>query len=223
MAFREIDDDLWEIIRKHLPRQKPHIGRPRRDPRSLINGIFSLLTIGCAWNDVPAQYGTKSTVHRYHLELCERGNVSGDLSRPPSIRLRSAEARSRSRHHRYQGDSREKGGNIGFDGYKKVKGTKLSALVDRNGLPVACRVAPANIHDSRLFVPTVAAFEIPGTNEKPTAISANAAYDSREIWQYTRKRGVKSNIPVNPRRRNHPKRGRPLWFDRDLYQQRGGR
>ncbi len=32
-----------------------------------------MLTTGCAWSDVPAKYGTKSTVHRYHLELCERG------------------------------------------------------------------------------------------------------------------------------------------------------
>ncbi|MDI6876300.1 MAG: transposase [Methanomicrobiales archaeon] len=73
MAFQEIDDDLWEIIRKHLPPQKPHVGRPRCDPRQLLNGILYVLTTGCAWNDVPEQYGTKSTVHRYHLELCEKG------------------------------------------------------------------------------------------------------------------------------------------------------
>jgi transposase len=65
MAFREIDDDL--------PPQKPHIGRPRRDPRHLFNGVLYVLTTGCTWSDVPASYGTKSTVHRYHLELCERG------------------------------------------------------------------------------------------------------------------------------------------------------
>lgn len=73
MAFREIDDELWEIIQRHLLPQKPHIGRPRRDPRCLFNGILYVLTTGCAWSDVPARYGTKSTVHRYHLELCERG------------------------------------------------------------------------------------------------------------------------------------------------------
>ena len=73
MAFREIDDDLWEIIRKYLPPTKPHIGRPRRDPRQLINGILYVLTTGCTWHDVPEKYGTKSTVHPYHLELCERG------------------------------------------------------------------------------------------------------------------------------------------------------
>ncbi|RXE57374.1 transposase [Methanoculleus taiwanensis] len=73
MAFREIDGDLWEVIRKYLPPTKPHIGRPRRDPRGLINGILYVLTTGCTWRDVPEKYGTKSTVHRYHLELCEKG------------------------------------------------------------------------------------------------------------------------------------------------------
>ena len=73
MEFREIDDDLWEIVCRHLPPQKPHIGRPRRDPRRLFNGVLYVLTTGCAWSDVPAEYGTKSTVHRYHLELSERG------------------------------------------------------------------------------------------------------------------------------------------------------
>ncbi len=112
-------------------------------------------------------------------------------------------------------------GNIGYEEYKKVNGNKLSALVDQQGLPLACLVAPANIHDSRLFEPTVAVFEIPGTKEKPDVISADAAYDSHEIRQYNRKRGIKSNMPVNPRRRHHPKRGRPVWFDRDLYRKRG--
>ena len=73
MTFREIDDETWEIIRRHLPPRKPHVGRPRRDPRHLFNGILYVLSTGCTWSDVPAKYGTKSTVHRYHLELCERG------------------------------------------------------------------------------------------------------------------------------------------------------
>jgi len=61
------------IVQKYLPPTKPHIGRPRCDPRGLINGILYVLTTGCSWLDVPAKYGTKSTVHRYHLELCEKG------------------------------------------------------------------------------------------------------------------------------------------------------
>ena len=117
-------------------------------------------------------------------------------------------------------DFHTKGGSTGYDGYKKVKGNKLSALVDRNGLPLTCTVSPANVHDSRLYEPTLEAFEIPEVQDRPVIISADAAYDAREIRQYNRKRGIKSNIPVNRRARKHPKRGRPVGFDLELYKER---
>jgi len=44
-----------------------------RDVLHVFNGILYVLTTGCTWHHVPANYGTKSTVHRYHLELCEKG------------------------------------------------------------------------------------------------------------------------------------------------------
>jgi transposase len=111
-------------------------------------------------------------------------------------------------------------GSTGYDGYNKVNGNKLSALVDRNGLPLACTVEPANVHDSRLYEPTLEAFEIPEVQDRPEIISADAAYDARGIRQYNRKRGIKTNIPVNKRSRKHPKRGRPIRFDPELYKKR---
>lgn len=36
----------------------------------------------------------------------------------------------------------KRGGSTGYDGYKKVNGSKLSALVDRNDLPLVCIVHP---------------------------------------------------------------------------------
>jgi transposase len=56
--------------------------------------------------------------------------------------------------------------------------------------------------------------------DRPTIISADAAYDAREIRQYNQKRGIKTNIPVNKRSRKHPKRGRPVGFDPELYKKR---
>ena len=111
-------------------------------------------------------------------------------------------------------------GSTGYDGYNKVNGNKLSALVDRNGLPLACTVSPANVHDSRLYEPTLEAFEIPDVRDRPAIISADAAYDAREIRQYNRKRGIKTNIPVNKRSRKQPKRGRPIRFNLELYKKR---
>ena len=111
-------------------------------------------------------------------------------------------------------------GSTGYDGYKKVNGNQLSALVEWNGLSLACTVAPANIHDSQLYEPMLGAFEIPSVREHPLITSVDPAYDAREIRQYNQKRGIKSNIPINKRSRKHPKRGKSVWFDPELYKER---
>jgi len=43
----------------------------------------------------------------------------------------------------------ERGGVRGFDGHKRVKGRKRYILVDTLGIPIACRVEPANMSDRR--------------------------------------------------------------------------
>jgi len=72
MVFEEINDSLWEVIRPYLPPEKPKTGRPRFNLRKLFNGIIFALKTGCAWADVPRIYGSKSTIHRFHLELCNK-------------------------------------------------------------------------------------------------------------------------------------------------------
>jgi putative transposase len=73
MAFREVDDGLWRRITPFLPPEKPRTGRPRANLRNTFNGILYVLATGCAWSDVPEKYGAKSTVHRFHMELCRSG------------------------------------------------------------------------------------------------------------------------------------------------------
>jgi len=73
MSFHEIDDVLWESIEPYLPPQKSPIGRPRANMRKLFNGILYVVMTGCTWKDVPRRYGSKSTVHRFHLYLSEHG------------------------------------------------------------------------------------------------------------------------------------------------------
>jgi transposase len=55
---------------------------------------------------------------------------------------------------------------------------------------------------------------------RPHLINADAAFDSKDIRDYNRKRGIKSNIPVNPRNTKKKKRGRPRKLDKDIYKQR---
>ena len=53
---------------------KNHIQEgPRADIRKLMNGILYIVMTDCTWKDIPRRYGSKSTVHRFHLYLCEHG------------------------------------------------------------------------------------------------------------------------------------------------------
>lgn len=73
MVFKEIDDRLWAKIEPYFPVQKPKTGRPRCDLRKTFNGILYVHKTGINWSDVPGMYGTKSTVHKLHMELCRSG------------------------------------------------------------------------------------------------------------------------------------------------------
>ena len=106
-----------------------------------------------------------------------------------------------------------------------MKGVKISALVCGNGLPLATVVSPANIHDSQLYLPTLGRLKIKRQRgrpiTRPKAITADGAYDSAEIRVHNRRRGIKTNIPVNKRNRKVLMLGRPIKFDGAAYKKRG--
>ena len=99
--------------------------------------------------------------------------------------------------------SKQKKGEIGYDGFKKIKGIKIGVSTEKNGLPLSIFISPANIHDSKLYLPIIENVKIKLTVgapiTRPRLINADAAFDSKEIRNYNRGRGIKSNIPVNPR------------------------
>ncbi len=115
----------------------------------------------------------------------------------------------------------QKKGKIGYDGNKKIKGIKLSVITEKDGLPIALFIAPANYHDSRLYLPTIQDIKIklsigrPIT--RPKLINADSAYDTKEIRGYNRKKGIITNIPVNKRNRKNPRKGRPSGFNKIEY------
>jgi transposase len=51
-------------------------------------------------------------------------------------------------------------------------------------------------------------------------VTADGMYDTAKIRKYNRKRGIKSNIPVNKRNRTKKKRGRPIKVDKKEYKKK---
>ncbi len=115
----------------------------------------------------------------------------------------------------------QKKGKIDYDGNKKIKGIKLRVITEKNGLPIALFTAPANYHDSRLYLPTILGIKIKLSAGmpiiKPRMINADSAYDTKEIREYNRMKGIITNIPVNKRNRKKTRKGRPLGFDKIEY------
>jgi putative transposase len=62
----EVSDELWEIIQEILDELDPPAatGRPRTGQREALNGIIYQMRSGVQWNQLPAQFGDDSSVHR---------------------------------------------------------------------------------------------------------------------------------------------------------------
>jgi transposase len=65
-----VDDALWAklapILKSDKPRKK--LGRPRRDARSIFDGLIWLARTGSQWAALPREFGPKSTVHERFSE-----------------------------------------------------------------------------------------------------------------------------------------------------------
>jgi transposase len=62
MKRYELEDRDWERIRDLVPKGK-QTGRPKRDDRELMNGMFWVLRSGAPWRDMPGRYGPWQTVY----------------------------------------------------------------------------------------------------------------------------------------------------------------
>lgn len=72
----EVNDELWITFESILDELDPPAkapGRPRADPRRMLNGIIYVMRSGCQWNRLPEKYGSDSTVHRTMQRWIQRG------------------------------------------------------------------------------------------------------------------------------------------------------
>ena len=73
-ATAPLTDEKWERVRPLLPPQKPRVGRPRRDQRTVLDGILWVLNTGSSWRDVPRErFGAWETAYGHYREWCKDG------------------------------------------------------------------------------------------------------------------------------------------------------
>ena len=198
MNARLLTKREYERIKQHIPKHSK-IGRPRCDELKTLSGIVYVLSSGCSWRDLPETYGTRATVHRRFQEL-ERLGVWEKIFME-SIKYRVKRKKLRLSHVSVDSSTIPAlcGGDlIGFNGHKRILGTKIHAVVDKKGFPIALMLSPANNNDGTKFIPVmklIRHFMGNGFTKKIGTAHADGGYNTCEIREFLESLGIKIKIP----------------------------
>jgi transposase len=198
----------WLIARIPDSPRNPLGGRPAVDKRQVLRGIFWMLDNGAKWKDLPAEFGSKSTVHRW-FQTWVREGVFEAIMRDAG---RFVEERGEYRLYECFVDGtfcKARGGGDGIGCTKAGKGVKIMVLVDAKGLPVAVDTMSASPHESQLVQHL---FDFMLTEETPERIIGDKAYDSDKLDQEMAMYNIEMIAPHRNNRKpeNITQDGRPM-------------
>ena len=198
----KLTDIQWEHLKPlfEIPSER-RPGRPSRPPREILDGILWILKTGARWCDLPHQYPPYQICHRRFQEWVRGGTMK------KALRAMAQDLKDRggldAREAFIDGtfsSAKKKGLCVGKT--KRGEGTKLMAVADSNGLPVAVRLARTSPHEVTLVEDTLDTLLI---NEAPELLIGDKAYDSDPLDERLRaERGIKLIAPHKANRRKQP-------------------
>jgi transposase len=109
MKRHELTDEQWELIKRFIPHKVARTGRPPKEPRMMLDGIFWILGTGAPWRDLPERLGPWQTVYDHfsrwrrtgvfakvieilQIKLDERGLIDWELWCVDGASVRAARA-----------------------------------------------------------------------------------------------------------------------------------
>lgn len=205
MADARMPEEFYEAAYSMLPAEKevgPLGGRPTIPHRNVLKVIWYVLVVGCRWKDVHRELGCCGETARRRMQQWEQQGIWSQLHQ---VLLRLLHANDKleltttiidSTQVRAIGGG-DKTGPSPVD--RRKKGTKFTLLVDRNGVPLVIRAAPANASDHQELLPTVMQFpKVAGKRGRPRTnpkeLYADAGYDSASARVLLRWLGITPHI-----------------------------
>ena len=86
MRRHALTDEQWLLIESLIPKSKARTGRPPRDRRVLLDGIFWILGTGAPWRDLPDRFGPWQTVYD-HFSQWRRSGVFNRIVDAMQVKL----------------------------------------------------------------------------------------------------------------------------------------
>jgi len=210
--FEGLSESQFGLTEPLLPPPRTGPGRPETPALKVLNTILWVLINGAKWCSVPVgeQRSPKSTAHDRPGKWKEDGTWVEIFSRLCGI----AEPASLIGWNRSSVDGMSvpgKGGGDDADHGYKGKGLTVHLLVDGNGMPLSAnsggasgseRAQAENLLDSI----DIRTGRVGRPKKRPGALQADKGYDSRDLRDKIRKRGISPMIP----RRLWPDRRQPV-------------
>jgi transposase len=86
MKRHELTDEQWQLVEPLIPHSVARTGRPPKDRRLMLNGIFWILGTGAPWRDLPERFGPWQTVYD-HFSRWRREGVFAKVIEALQVKL----------------------------------------------------------------------------------------------------------------------------------------
>lgn len=204
-----VKDVVWKELMKRLPTPRQRrLGRKRAKKESLLNGILQVLINGVSWEKIADCGCSYVTCFRYLRRLQQEGYLkliyqslakektnlkvgSMDTTTIPSFEFKAV---------------------TGFNGQKRILGTKISLYADINGLPADVGFDKGSVNDKQFILAHLA-----NTYGKGRRIlNLDMSYMNLSLRRELRKINIRVNMKVRAqdfRRKKGPK----FKFDQEKY------
>jgi transposase len=81
-----LTDEQWELVKPLIPHKVARTGRPPKDPRLMLDGIFWILIAGTPWRDLHECFGPWQTVYD-HFSRWRREGIFAEVVEALQVKL----------------------------------------------------------------------------------------------------------------------------------------